>query len=206
MPSGISMVATPTSKSIWGLVAMPENVRCIDCGFLSFYEQFESNNLVPVTRKYRTSGESPPSRFIAAKGERNPYDNCPVCFVNACDLTEQKKSDSWRDGYEVAVRPRSCDDFEQFIPGLEPREHIEVIKERLTQAMQAGREQADREWREKQENIAREWRTEDLSRQHTWRQEDRSLAMSNLLVACAVGIMSVVGTLIAAKLIPWLSL
>lgn len=128
MPNVVVGVVSALGVRINRERAMPDNVRCIDCGLLAFVQKWESNDLVRVTRKYRDSGEQPPQYNLGAQyGLASRYDDCPECYVGAADLWKEKTADGWKGGYEVACRTRSCPEFDSYVAGLGPKEHGDML-------------------------------------------------------------------------------
>lgn len=185
--------------------------QCANCGFLSLRQTW---NL--------TLGEAHDSfrekAHVVAGYGNNPVheDKIPVCFIRAASLQQEcgDKSDPQTVLSVIQKDRTNCESHTPWIQGSTPKEHAEMLQLKALQEMQAARESADRSWRDEQSERERLWRDRQAEREHTWRtddlerdrkyrNQDRSLAMSNLVLAALVATVSVIATLVAAKLLPF---
>jgi hypothetical protein len=177
-------------------------VKCSECGYLAAVNGLE---LVAFPAAYRNKEST-----ISA-----------ICFVHQKQFAEQLAKAQQANGFPEATRlvlceDRECQEFTEWIEGLDPKEHLEMnVMERARQR-EDERDERDRQWRESQAEKGREWREMLAAREHAWRQEDLARArqwqtavtspeLRNVVyVAAAVGFATTVLTLVVAKLLSWL--
>ena len=103
-----------------------ENVRCDKCGFLALCN-IDDRHLTEADRVYRTTAEPPKSR----EWEVAEYDNIPICFRTKANLREEIKEQETKvlpkDILAVIQQERLCSEFEDWIQGFSPKEHLEML-------------------------------------------------------------------------------
>lgn len=190
---------------------MQDLVSCQQCGFLTLKNR-ENDTLCEASESFRRERS-----IVVGLQKRHIHEEIPLCFVQATSLREQcGGKDDKNTVLEVITSPRKCEQFIKWVQGFSPKEHVEMEmlrkeRERVESATMADRRwrddqaEKDRLWREQHAQREHVWRHEDLVQSRKWRIEDRSMAMSNIFVACFTGVSSVIVTLIAAKMLPWFS-
>ena len=146
------------------IVALPNGgnmAKCSKCGYLAARNK-DTRNLEEVEFASRQSGDL----------RTNRYDYMPVCFAMAVSFDEEvarlreepQYATEKRDAYGQTIWPRvrdlievvldaerQCKSFAEWHQGSTPKEHQETLDRKAMLEWQAKREDADREWREKQE-------------------------------------------------------
>jgi hypothetical protein len=191
--------------------AVPENVRCADCGFLAIKRRW-SGEWVEAEESLREEGFI---KYVAH--ERAPtvaFEIAPFCFDRAADLQEEiGPLDTGRatDGSLNAKRAaavqleRPCGNFVQWEYGFSPKEHAEM---RIVQQQQ--------EWHAKEAAAQREWQADEARKADVRHRESMNVALAankdnvwSTIIAGAVGasatIVAAAATLGAVLLARWLS-
>lgn len=126
-------------------------VKCAECGFLGsrnhITRQLEETEL--LTREQGV--------FPTHLGE--PTHEPPACSRRVADLWSEAGIKNWpidfktytQKIYSAIQEERNCTSWVEWIPGLTPKEHMEMLEIKARLQWQAEREDADRLWREKQE-------------------------------------------------------
>lgn len=131
---------------------MPAEVRCADCGFLSWIQP-ETRELVGCDQYFRNTGGM--ANTVVARS----YDSGPICFARAVNLKEEadRVEVPDRDGpgtsrvvnLAVLNLRRNCPKFVVWHQGFTPKEHAEMVREEE-------QSRRDHEWRKEDLAIARE--------------------------------------------------
>jgi cation transport ATPase len=134
-------------------------VKCVDCGFLAA-RNIKTRDLEEVEQLFRDIG-SPV--WIGTKEDPKGvpvHERMPLCFMRAYDLIlemEQaqehpiNRAINAAEVQSVIGRDRNCAYFRRWLQGVSPKEHREMMDREKMLEWQAGREEADRKWREEQE-------------------------------------------------------
>jgi hypothetical protein len=125
--------------------------KCVDCGFLSLRLR-KGRALVEAEVDYREKGSRP------SEGNTLIYEDLPICFVMAFDLASECKSADRNDLIAVMKKERDCQSSTAWLQGFSPKEHREMLNEKMMREWQANREDADRAWRNQQAEDERKWR------------------------------------------------
>lgn len=114
--------------------------RCDKCGFLAIRQKW-TRQILEADDDYRISAEPPRND----EGDEN-CENIPVCFIGRRDLREEIRTQEAKivenDILAVIQQERVCVDFEAWIRGLTPKEHLEMLDREKWRAWQ----RADRKW------------------------------------------------------------
>jgi len=112
---------------------------CAECGFLGVRHR-ETGELVGPGEEQRETGSPPEGRSIPgllaekfSPPEPITLDIAPVCAVGACDLRKEwqecqkvQKLAPTAAAEKVIQQPRKCKRFTAGLPGLNPKEHINM--------------------------------------------------------------------------------
>ncbi len=133
--------------------------RCDKCGFLA------TKTLAEVGQGSRTAGNIEGSIPIFNPSSGRDVDG-PICFMQAEDLQAElnKISNTSAEAIVLSLitKERDCSSFKQWIMGFSPKEHREMIDREKMLKGQTEREEADKQWREKQEKNADRRHKENL--------------------------------------------
>lgn len=139
-------------------------VKCADCGYLGV-RHIENQTLVSPGEEQRRTGSPPTIEQGGTIGGRTlpVLDTRPVCAVRAFPLDEELLASV--SAKDVMQKDRPCGRSTPWIPGLTPKEHIDMI---ATQAMLDANLKAQKE---------------QAQRERDWRKEDMKIASDNLKAA-----------------------
>jgi hypothetical protein len=149
--------------------------RCVECGFLGVIHA-ETRRLVPPSEHQRETGENALKPSAVGSGEPIT-EQIPTCALGAMTLSNeiepitgagnsfQFRRAVARQAVAIMHKERTCPKFRERIPGLFPKEHVEMLltQDMLNAQASAAKAQAERE---------RRWRQEDLSRAAAERAAD----------------------------------
>lgn len=183
-------------------------VRCEICGLLCIRAR-NTRELIEVEKSIRDEGVIPKSTDAIHRQSLPISDPFPICFAQVPINAEyqeridkhQKLSDSVRQGTfrEIITKDRKCDElgcFIEWMQGFSPKEHVEM-----------NMLENQRQWQRQMELDAQKWREDQAERDRKWRQEDaRAIErrhLVNLAVTALIAMAMIIGTLVAAKLLPF---
>jgi hypothetical protein len=136
-------------------------VKCADCGYLGVRE-IESNRFVNPSTTQRRGGQPPPN-FNGNAITRTE----PNCVLGACDLECELSGPGTAPAANVMSKERLCEHFTDVIPGLSPKEHIDMNVLKQQEEFHRKCLEDDRRWRESQET-ARSQREDKRDRRQAW--------------------------------------
>lgn len=196
--------------------------QCAKCGFVGL-RHLDTREICEVESEIRETGEVPAKPGLS----QYVYVLRPICFMQQHPLQNEciEAGDSKKALLQVITAERSCDEFTPWKQGLSPREHREMLDRKWMLEQQTQRDEAqrswlerqaerDHEWRVQQDERDRRWREEQASKadqreqdrdkqDRQWRREDRRTSLVTLASGMLIGILGVVGSLIAAGKLPW---
>jgi hypothetical protein len=121
----------------------------------------------------------------------------PKCFVNATDFEyeclERTTGENTPEQTLLMVikRDRECSQYRDWVQGFTPKEHREMIDAERLRQWQAKREDADREWRERQRILDLASRDDE----HRWREaqdaRSRRTKLIEILLSAGLTILSI---------------
>ncbi len=142
-------------------------VKCAECGFLGVRHPLTQTLIGPSEHQRQTGVPTTDSIPIVgrmdeyAPGEAIP-DTRPVCAIGAIQIGNEHCGGNdnrvkCHSAQAVMQKDRTCGEFTKWIPGLSPKEHIDMLTA-----------QTDRLWQERQTERDRQWRKEDNRRMAWW--------------------------------------
>ena len=168
----------PRESIPWGCVIM---VTCADCGLLGIV-YLVNKQWFHADQRYRSSGlaEDVAPGLVAHYPAR--------CFALAFNLEQERVG--WETaGQDFALAtttvlqwPRDCPEWIKWRNGFSPKEHAEMLDRQRLLDWQAKREDADRDWRERQRGLDLEARDDERK----WREAQDARARSTKLVEIAL--------------------
>jgi hypothetical protein len=130
--------------------AMPENVKCVDCGFLGRRHR-RSGNLVAADSMLRERGYL----LQGEPGTRDKsFEEYPECFVNEFNFRTAISRPTESEIKQEIDKERICPRYVKLKPGKNPAEHLDM---ELVAEIE-------------RRNAA--WRTEEIERGGKWREAD----------------------------------
>jgi len=128
-------------------------VKCAECGYLGVRHPHTYELVTPDERQRETGI---PTGIFTVGDKTTILGDMPICAVGACDLrkeceqTRKVASELGKVPCEVTHKDRECSQFTDLIPGLTPKEHIEMnllqeqrIWQQTNQAANDRRQQSD---------------------------------------------------------------
>lgn len=125
-------------------------VKCADCGYL-FYRNSGYGHVVEAGVAERRSGDKP-----------HNCNSMPECS-RGVDLAGEYSTGGFKAIREMLQKPRACDFFRQHVPGLLPKEHLDMDLLQQQQAFQERTIERERRWMEDQARIANQRHWQSLS-------------------------------------------
>lgn len=128
-------------------------VKCADCGFLASRD-IETRQLEETEQEIRSQGQLVPAPNTGKPIHKYEH---PVCFMQSKDYkafpyTSRSIFTLDREDIRSEIqRERDCKEFTAWQQGYTPKEHRDMIDREKMLKWQAGREDEDRKWREKQD-------------------------------------------------------
>lgn len=173
---------------------MPADVRCADCGLLGL-RSVRTREIVEAEESVREGGGMP------SNNSGWFYDEMPICLKRVLNFSKVvgRGGDFHGRRATVLTERRECAEFTDWQQGFTPKEHAEMLQEKVRLEWQKQREEADRAWRETQAQQAREWRKEDEAQEREDRNNERTWKLMELAVMGGiVTVVSAVVQIIAA--------
>jgi hypothetical protein len=133
------------------------SVKCSECGFLSLRLD-DSKHLIEAHEKTRRTGE------VLANNEI-----IPACFVRSANLSAELagRKATYITAREIIQSDRECNQFIEWQQGFSPKEHSEMLQQKMLLEWQRQMAEDERQWRENQAATARAWRKEDQAAAET---------------------------------------
>jgi hypothetical protein len=186
-------------------------VKCADCGYLGM-RHCKSQALVCPSAKHRSSGEPPVDESIRIAPINRAFavilDFMPVCAIGVSDLHDEFASrqghvTDWSQEFNSSVsaakkvmqkdRPECQERFTPWIPGLTPKEHIDMLATREMLNAQATRAEAqaarEREWRKEDVMQARQWHDTDVQHADQLGRKHRKAVIGAALIGLFGGVL-----------------
>lgn len=170
---------------------MPENVRCMDCGYLAVIVR-HSRQLVSAEWPMRQQGICPET----VPGTSEPfYESTPVCFAGVIGF--QGMATSQKELKHALQVFRKCDRYTEWQRGLTPKDHFDASLAKEQRNWQEQRDQAM--WEFQAEQIQRSDERHREAERGNWdtlREVERG-NWRRLVIAFVLG---VIGTLVTTML------
>jgi hypothetical protein len=144
--------------------------KCSDCGFLAVRDNHQSYQLVEVIQEWREQGGFPSDRYPIG----------PVCFVRAADLlaeirksAESSPEPRSQQVLHVINKQRECLKSEPWNQGFSPREHQQMVNDRLLQEEISQRRKDDLAWQAEQREKDKVSQKEQKDDERRWQQKQK---------------------------------
>jgi hypothetical protein len=143
--------------------AMSE-VRCVDCGLLAL-RGTQVDEIFEANLEFRETGKatSPQGKWI--------YQPTPLCFARAVDLHKKLKEKGYPEIIGAITQAIDCNSFVPWMQGYSPKEHADMELQRQILELHRKREDADRDWRERQAEREHGWREQSVRDDKAWREQ-----------------------------------
>lgn len=138
-------------------------VKCCECGFLSVRRKGD-NVLCEAHDYWRESGQVSPKHM---------YEIAPVCFVMALPIAHEmagvgKDEERPKRFVEIINKERDCAKFFPWVQGYSPKEHRDMLHEKMMIELQQAQRERERAWQDEQKAKDREWQAKQKIRDRFW--------------------------------------
>ena len=156
-------------------------VKCADCGFVAV-RGVESQQLFGPLHEQRRSGHSPANFNGVAINHV-----APICVVGAFDLEQELPQPGPAHAANLMAKERECLKFTKWIPGLSPKEHIDMDLMERQRLYNDHLLQVTRDREDVRDKLASE-RADRLSSEQKTREDRRDRRQNIALIIAALAI------------------